>query len=477
MIFCILTPAARAANFTVTLDPDTITLGESATLTMTFEGGEPRSMPALPPIPNLVVGNQGRSERSSFTFDGVNQRMSSQITYSYSLHASQAGKYVIPSLKAEVGGQPFVSQPLKLTVVNPGPPAPGGNAPNPQSELAFLKLFVPRTEVYVGEVVQVELQLHLRDTIPGTKDFQLAPLPAEGFTVGKMSEGPHRQTLSNGLGYTVVPLYLSVTAAKVGKLTLGPAGCSLGLLLGPVNFFGQPSRMQPVNLTSEPVVIQSLPLPKDNMPPGFNGAVGTFSMTASVSPTNIAVGDPLTVKVQISGHGAIDSVTLPKQSGWDQFKVYPPTSEFQTSDRSAMNGTKSFALTAVPQSTDIKELPPFSFSFLTRAKKLIAPSPSQPCRSPSAPVPPRSRRLSCPTRPALPIASRSPCRTSRTSNRGRPGGRNPPATGATALVCRRIPSSIGLALSSRSTAGKRKDWPTTRASGGNCSWSRSFTTA
>jgi hypothetical protein len=81
------------------------------------------------------------------------------------------------------------------------------------------------------------------------------------------------------------------------------------------------------------------------------------------------VGDPITVKVQIAGTGALDSVTLPTQEGWQQFKLYPPTSEFQPGDPSGISGTKTFSLTAVPQNLEIKELPPFSFSFFDPNQK------------------------------------------------------------------------------------------------------------
>ena len=50
-------------------------------------------------------------------------------------------------------------------------------------------------------------------------------------------------------------------------------------------------------------------------------------MTVTAGPTNVAVGDPITVRVQISGHGALDALTLPDQPAWRDFKTYPPTSK------------------------------------------------------------------------------------------------------------------------------------------------------
>jgi hypothetical protein len=83
----------------------------------------------------------------------------------------------------------------------------------------------------------------------------------------------------------------------------------------------------------------------------------------TASPTNIAVGDPLTVKVAISGQGSIDSLNLPTPQGWEHFKIYPPTSDVQLTDNLGIVGTKTFSLTVVPESMEVRELPPFSFSY------------------------------------------------------------------------------------------------------------------
>ena len=63
---------ADAANFTASLDRDTITLGESATLSLAFEGGQSRNVPT-PNVPGLQIVQTGTSQNVSF----VNGAMSS----------------------------------------------------------------------------------------------------------------------------------------------------------------------------------------------------------------------------------------------------------------------------------------------------------------------------------------------------------------------------------------------------------------
>lgn len=58
--------SASAAKFTASVDRETILLGETVTLTLSFEGAAPSSMPQLPAIPGLqVAGGMNYSTTSS----------------------------------------------------------------------------------------------------------------------------------------------------------------------------------------------------------------------------------------------------------------------------------------------------------------------------------------------------------------------------------------------------------------------------
>jgi hypothetical protein len=127
-------------------------------------------------------------------------------------------------------------------------------------------------------------------------------------------------------------------------------------------FFNQGEQKQ-VTLATDPVNIESLPLPAKNQPANFTGAVGNFTMTATAGPTNLTVGDPITVRVQISGRGALDGVTLPVPEAWHDFKTFPPTTRLETSDQFGFQGTKTFEQIISPQNSDVHELPALTFSF------------------------------------------------------------------------------------------------------------------
>ena len=113
----------------------------------------------------------------------------------------------------------------------------------------------------------------------------------------------------------------------------------------------------------KPIKVESLPLPAENVPPNFNGAIGQYTMAVTAGPTNVAVGDPITMRIQISGRGDLGSLTLPNQSAWHDFTLYPPTSRVETTDPLGLQGTKTFEEIVSPQNSDVHELPSFSFSY------------------------------------------------------------------------------------------------------------------
>jgi hypothetical protein len=369
-----LAPAVvRAATLSASLDRSSISFGESATLSITFEGGSPENVPAPPAIPNLEISYVGPSSQFSF----INGQVSSTVTHVFTLTPRQAGDYAIPSMTVEVGGQKLSTQPLRLSVAGPGAPPPGAAA---DSGPVFFKLLLPRKELYVGETAVAELQLYLSDKVQNLGRFQLSAFPAEGFTVGKMVEGQHRRVQVGDSVYTEIPISVALTPVKAGALTVGPvtAGVVVEFALpnrrrDPIwDPFGmlQRSEQKAVSVATDPETVQALSLPDQGTPPTFNGAVGNYAMTVTAGPTNLSVGDPITVRIQVTGRGTLDSLALPEQPGWRDFKVYPgTTAKVESSDPLGIQGTKTFEEVVVPQKEELHSLPPVSFSYFDTDKR------------------------------------------------------------------------------------------------------------
>ena len=367
--FCLLllwlaAAPAYAASFTASLDSDTLTLGQSTTLSLTFEGGSPRNVPA-PSVAGLQISQAGTSQNVSW----VNGAMSSTVTVAFSVTPQRPGEFVIPAIVADVNGQTLTSQPLQLRVVQPS--AASTSQISSGSQIAFMKLTLPADKVYLGEAVTANLGIYLRDDVQNYGNIQFTGTPADGFVLGKNASGQRYRTQIGNRGYTVIPISVALTVTKTGNVSLGPFAASMVVVLPSPNqggdaffnqFFNQGQQKQ-VMLATDQINVESSSLPAENAPPNFNGAIGQYTMAVNAGPTNIAVGDPITVRIQISGRGDLVSLTLPNQSAWHDFTVYPPTSRVETTDPLGLQGTKTFEEIVAPQNADVHELPSFSFSY------------------------------------------------------------------------------------------------------------------
>lgn len=358
-----------AAQFYTALDRATIAVGEGASLSLVFQGGTPSSAPGLPQIPGLQIQYVGQQR----AYNIVNGQASSTMTFNYQVVPIKAGDYVIPAFSIDVEGKTLTSRPLQLKVVAGNTGETDGQSGS--GNLAFIRIMAPKTNLFVGELVPVEIQLFILSGRP----LQYPEMPAEGFTVGKMPEPGQTKAQVGSQVYNAFVFRQPITPARAGKLSLGPARCNVEVqlaqrgrrpsLMDRFGLFDDMVERRQVTIQSEPLVLEVNPLPTNNVPADFTGAVGVFGMNVSVNPTNVSVGDPITIRVRIDGRGNLDTLTLPSPPGWDQFKLYPPASKVESTDPLGMEGIKTFDQVVTPQLADLKELPAISFSFFDPEKR------------------------------------------------------------------------------------------------------------
>ena len=342
-------PLGAAEPVTAALDRNIISLGEEATLTISFENSRPITLPQLPALTNVVVGN--RSEQASTRF--ANGQGSTRHHFLFPLRPTRDGRVIIPALSFELGGQTFATPPLTLTVTEASSTLDPGTGQ--------LRLFVPKTSVYFGEALPIEIALYIQ----AGRNATSPQLVRDGFTIGSMEQQPiQRATLGNVI-YNLVPFRSFVVAAKSGALTMGPASLTLDVPAPNArrNIRGQVLDWQRRTLRSDSFALEVKPLPSEDVPATFNGAVGSYSLTATAGPTNLSVGDPITVRIRLTGQGHLDSLTWPDQPAWASFQSYPASSSVSSTDPHHLNGHKDFELVVVPLAEEVPVLPPVQFSY------------------------------------------------------------------------------------------------------------------
>ena len=358
-LLCLAGMASAAPGVRSQVDRNTVSVGESFTFSIIIEDMAAYGAPSLLPIPGVnVAGPASRNE-----IQVINGQQSSKQIFDYQFLPTQPGDIMVPAVAVQAGGKVFTTQPIQVKIL------PAGATPGSNTNLALLRLVVPKKEVYFGEAFPVEIYLYWQNA----QDVHMPQLKTPGFSTGQFGEPQRSSTVMNGMQYNVAIFRTAATAARTGDLTLGPAECQLTVLIPAPgqprrrsifdDFFGAQMQGRPTLLQTEPQSMRVLPLPTENVPENFNGAVGTYNLAVSAGPTNLAVGDPITVRVQINGRGQLDALNLPPQPQWREFKAYAATSTVNPTDPLGLSGSKSFEQVIVPENHEIRVLPPFQFSF------------------------------------------------------------------------------------------------------------------
>ena len=349
----LLTLAAHAVTFSASLDRTTIRMGEQAILTLRFDGGQPSGVPRFMDVPNLQIQVVGQKQHLAL----INGQRVVGLSLTYTVTPAAPGDFTIPAFKVPIGNTELPSQALALKVL----PKPADT--EAYKQLTFVKIRAGKTNVFVGEPFALEVRLYFS----GGGEIQMPSLRGDGFTLAPFQHQQGQEQIGNTV-YPVLNFRSVATPVKAGKLALGPAQCAFNLHLrtsgGDVfDLFNRGVRAQAVTILSDPLEIQVNPLPTEGRPADFNGAVGNFTLTASAGPVDVAVGDPVTVRVQISGRGALDGVRMPPLELGEAFKTYPATVTTEQPDPLSMTGLRKLEQVVQPQSADVQALPGFAFSF------------------------------------------------------------------------------------------------------------------
>jgi len=391
----VLAAAASAAAAAVTeqVEPAEISLGQTAQLTITTSGDTQTALapPAIPGLEFVAVGQSSQTE-------SINGQTSTTSSVIYQVMPQRAGIYTIPAVSQ--GSQPQV---LRVLPANAGsgaalpnsagalalPPAvvsglaAGATRLTPDGS-AFVRLRLPKHRLYVGEDIPVDIQVGMREGLVASLNG-LPTLNGDSFTLNKLSTQPDRtDEVIGGRQFTVLTWHSLLAAVKPGALSLRietpltvrmqtrptvPAG-ALGdsdlndFFNDPFfqNFFGGTTEKD-ITVASTPAEFNVLALPSENRPVGFSGAVGTFKVNSELSPEIATVGDPVTLRLQVTGAGNFDRVNSTMLGSVDQWKTYAPTSSFTAADNAGYHGRKVFEQPLIAAQPGNQTLPGMAFSY------------------------------------------------------------------------------------------------------------------
>jgi hypothetical protein len=407
----LLASAAQAATPSVTqrIEPSTIGLGDTAQLTIAESGDGAAAI-----TPPMVAGLEFLAVAQSQRIESVNgvTRSTSSVTYQVIPH--HAGVFEIPV--PQQGGTA-----LELTVTANGS-ANGSGSANATGSIhssgavgssmaagaaqatadgsAFVRLRLPTHQLYVGERIPVDIQVGTRDGM--VSSLNGAPtLNGDAFTLEPLAANPERTAeVLDGRPYTVFTWHSALEAVKPGDLSLtmqtpltvkirhaAPqdsffAGTGLeDLLDDPTlrNFFGTETEKE-ITVASAPAKFTVLALPTAGRPADFSGAVGHFMVSSDVSDHQTVAGDPITLRLHVSGAGNFDRVNATMLQHAEHWTTYAPKAVFKPADEVGYRGEKTFEQPVIARDSGSESLPALDFSWFDPVTRRYETAQTAPLR-------------------------------------------------------------------------------------------------
>ncbi|MEP6671268.1 MAG: BatD family protein [Chthoniobacter sp.] len=344
-------------------------IGDPVELQVKVSGARRISNPPDVTVDGLEIQYANRGDEAVVRMDNGSFISERTTTYSYQVVPQRNGSFTIPALTIEADGRSYNTQPIGLTVQ----PSSATDGNQDTEKTGFAELIVPKKTVYLGEAIPVEFRLYV-DSRVRWQPVAMPDIGGEGFTKQKMPEPRSEQVERNGRDYDLLTFKTVLSPIRAGKLSIGPGEIQFIARVphaqrsGGRNPFGDIfsdpffSAQQQMKAKAPVVEVTVKPLPQDGKPADFAGAVGNFQFAAEGSPKQVKIGDPLTMKLRVSGRGNFDRVTAPVLADAAGWRTYPPSSTFQADDPVNVTGAKTFEMAVIPE-TKKTATPEFHFSY------------------------------------------------------------------------------------------------------------------
>lgn len=323
-----------------------------------------------PPNFNNFKVLAGPSQSTSFS--SINGKSSFKQTYTYIIQPTVKGNFTISSASIIYRGETLKSNTVRITVTDAIELPKDPNDPRyVASQNIHLVAEISNANPYVGESISVVYKLYVninKVNVQNTREvssptfngFWNQSMKVESWEAksGTFQGQPHR--------YVVVKRALLIPH-KSGKLEINPLELeiSAGTPMGRRDFFGN-MIFNDVSFTatSGKRVINVKPLPLENKPIDFNGAVGVFSFNVTSSKKTLQANESASLMVEVSGKGNLKLIELPKIISPPGLEVYEP--EHNEKINTSLNGLRgkiNDRYAVVPQFKGKFKIPEVSFSY------------------------------------------------------------------------------------------------------------------
>ncbi len=316
-------------SFKASANVKSVSLSDRLVVSFTVTNGRATSFQA-PSFKGFSV--LGREERN---FTNTNGRATEMVyTKKYTLKPQRVGKQTIGAATAIVNGKKMKTRPLKVDVLPAGKKSVSKPSPSNIAEGMTLSAEVSDKEVVVGQEVVLDFKLYSDRQVALFKLDTLPQYPGFDIRELKLNDDWKREQVKGKSYQTKVLRRLALFPKETGALEI-PATIMPVCLR---TFFGNCAEAKEV--TSKVVKVKVNPLPEENKPANFSGAVGKYTVKLIPGNTNVvAINEPYTLEMAINGFGNMATVQPPDLGlSPNDFKLYEP----KASDEARTVGGKAY---------------------------------------------------------------------------------------------------------------------------------------
>jgi len=396
IVLLIITSTSIAQSFDASVDRSTVGQNERFQVYFAFSGEDINSVRSFnaPSFRNFQVLS-GPNQSSSMQI--INGKVTGSLTYSFIVQAPQIGKFVIGSASVEYRGKKYTTEPVNIEVVKGTPKQTqqqtgNGTSDAELAENVFIVATADKNHIVKGEQVTVTYKLYTRLNINSP---QINKLPSYGGFWNEDLE------ISNTINFNIEMYkgerFRAATIKKValfptksGDLTISPFELKVPVLVRKRkerkdifddffndSFFGRTETVEYIS-KSNSLKIKVDPLPIQNQPASFSGAVGNFNFSSSIDKREVDVNEGITIKLSVSGQGNIKLLDVPKLVPPPGFETYDPKILESINRKGIISGSKNIEYLIVPRIPGVKEIPPIEFSYYDVSRKKYITEKTQP---------------------------------------------------------------------------------------------------
>ena len=343
--------------------------------------------PSIADIPGFrILSGPNRSTQQSIQMMNGKMESTESVTFTYILMAEKEGEYTFPSATVTVDGEKVTSNTVNVKVLpedkNSSSSQGGSNRERVERNSSstriaddelFVRATLNKTKVFEQEAVLLTYKVYslvnltnLSNPTPELKDFHIqeVELPRD-----KQFELDHY----NGRNYhSIVWRQFVLFPQQNGKIEIpslefeGVVAVQTRRNMDPFEMmFNGGSAYVEVKkiLKSNPLTlnVESLPAGK---PVAFSGGVGKFSISSTISNTELKTNEEVTLKVIVKGVGNMKLIGAPQIEFPSEFEAYDPIiNNKYTLKNNGFSGEKVFEYLVTPRSSGTFTIPGAKFSY------------------------------------------------------------------------------------------------------------------